>query len=115
MTDDLLSLEVLDRGPDVVITISGELDFGTTTRFLKVAQPLAEAGRYVVLDLVDLMFCDSTGLGAFVRLHKLTQDAGGRLCLARPRPQLESTINLTMLHRLLDIRTDLPDADTLNA
>jgi anti-sigma B factor antagonist len=115
VTGDLLSIEVLDRGPDVVITISGELDFGATTRFLQVAQPLAEAGRSIVLDLADLMFCDSSGLGALVRLHKLAGDAGGRLCLARLRPQLESTIKLTMLHRLFTIRTDLPGVDALNA
>ncbi|GAA0937420.1 STAS domain-containing protein [Kribbella koreensis] len=108
MTDDLLSLEVLDRGSDVVITVSGELDFGTTARFLTAAQPLAEAGRCVILDLADLMFCDSSGLGALVRLHKLAEDAGGTLCLARLRPQLESTIQLTMLHRLLVIRADVP-------
>jgi anti-sigma B factor antagonist len=114
VTGDLLSIEVLDRGPDVVISISGELDFGTTARFLAVAQPLAEAGRSLVLDLADLMFCDSSGLGALVRLHKLADDAGGNLTLARPRPQLESTIKVTMLHRLLVIRADVPDADALN-
>jgi anti-sigma B factor antagonist len=108
VTDDLLSIEVLDRGPDVVISISGELDFGTTARLLGVAQPLAEAGRTLVLDLADLMFCDSSGLGAFVRLHKLAEGAGGQLSLARLRPQLESTIKLTMLHRLLVIRADVP-------
>jgi anti-sigma B factor antagonist len=109
VSDELLSVAVLDRGPDVVVTISGELDFGTTAGFLKVVQPLAEAGRSVILDLADLAFCDSTGLGVFVRLHKLAQDAGGSLCLARLRPQLESTIELTMLHRLLVIRADVPD------
>jgi anti-sigma B factor antagonist len=114
VTDDLLSLETLDRGPDVVISVAGELDFGTTARFLAVAQPPAEAGRVVVLDLADLMFCDSSGLGALVRLHKLADDAGGRLCLARLRPQLDSTIKLTQLHRLLDIRAEVPDADAPN-
>ena len=79
MSDELLSVEVLDRGPDLVVSVSGELG-------------------------------DSSGLGAFVRLHKLAEDAGGKRCLARPRPQLESTIKLTMLHRLLDIRDDVPTA-----
>lgn len=110
MSDELLSVEVLDRGPDLVVSVSGELDFGTTGGFLEVVQPLAATGHSLILDLVDLAFCDSSGLGAFVRLHKLAEDAGGRLCLARPRPQLESTIKLTMLHRLLDIRDDVPTA-----
>ncbi len=108
MSDDLLSVDVLDRGSDSVISVSGELDFGTTAGFLEVVQPLAEAGRPLILDLAKLEFCDSSGLGALVRLHKLAEDAGGRLELARPRPQLESTIRLTMLHRLLHLRDDVP-------
>lgn len=108
MGDELLSVELLDRGPDVVVSVSGELDFGTTAGFLEVVQPPAEAGRSLVLDLADLAFCDSSGLGALVRLHKLTQDAGGSLILARPRPQLESTIKVTMLHRLFLVRDEVP-------
>lgn len=109
MSDAHLSVDVRDRGADVVVRVSGELDFGTTAGFLKVVQPLAEAGRSLILDLAELAFCDSTGLGVFVRLHKLAEDAGGNLCLARLRPQLESTIKLTMLHRLLVIRDDIPE------
>ena len=45
MSDAHLSVDVLDRGADVVVRVSGELDFGTTAGFLKVVQPLAEAGR----------------------------------------------------------------------
>jgi anti-sigma B factor antagonist len=108
----MLAVEVVDRGSDVVIRLSGELDFGTTAGFLQVAQPLAEAGLPVILDLAELAFCDSSGLGAFVRLHKLAQDAGNTLCLARPQPQISSTFTVTMLHRLFQIRDDLPDTDS---
>lgn len=108
MSDDLLSVDILDRGTDLVITVSGELDFGTTAGFLEAVQPLAETGGELFLDLAGLVFCDSSGLGALVRLHKLAGDAGGKLSLARLRPQLESTIKLTMLHRLLVILDDVP-------
>ncbi|QNE16852.1 STAS domain-containing protein [Kribbella qitaiheensis] len=111
MSEEMLSVEVLDRGPDVVIGVHGELDFGTISDLMAVVQPAAEAGRSVILDLAELAFCDSSGLGAFVRLHQLAADAGGSLCLARLRPALESTIKLTMLHRLLVIRADLPAVD----
>jgi anti-sigma B factor antagonist len=101
----------LDRGPDVVVSVSGELDFGTASDFLAVTQPLAQAGRSLILDLAQLQFCDSSGLGTFVRLHQLTQAAGGTLILARLRPQIESTLTVTMLHRLLLIRADVPAVD----
>ncbi|MEV8376090.1 STAS domain-containing protein [Kribbella sp. NPDC056861] len=108
MSDELLSVGVLDRGADVVITVAGELDFGTTAAFQQAVAPPAEAGRTLILDLAELVFCDSSGLGALVRLHKLTEKAGGRLSLARLRPQIETSIKLTMLHRLLHIVPDVP-------
>ena len=111
MSEELLSVDVLDRGSDLVVSVTGELDFGTTARLTDVVQPLAATGRSLVLDLAGLVFCDSSGLGVLVRLHKVAQDAGGRLCLARLRPQIESTIKLTMLHRLLLISDDVPDPD----
>ncbi|TDD22303.1 anti-sigma factor antagonist [Kribbella turkmenica] len=108
MSDELLSLDVQDRGPDLVVTVSGELDFGTTSTFLDATRPLAKSGRPVILDLTGLAFCDSSGLGAFVRLHKQLESTGGRLTLAGPRAQLRSTLELTMLHRILHVRDDLP-------
>jgi anti-sigma B factor antagonist len=105
---DELAADILDRGPDVVISLTGELDFGTSTAFLATAQPYAEAGRALVLDLDQLTFCDSSGLGALVRLHQLTAAAGGSLVLARLRPHLQSTIKMTMLHKLLTIETEVP-------
>jgi len=110
VSDDLLTVTVTDRGHDVVIEVAGELDFGTMDTLLEVVQPPVGEGRSVVLDLAELGFCDSTGLGALVRLHKQAQDAGGALCLARVRPQIMSTIRLTMLHRLLVIRDEVPEA-----
>ncbi|WP_405059483.1 STAS domain-containing protein [Kribbella sp. NBC_01505] len=105
---DELAVEILDRGPDVVIALTGELDFGTNAAFLDQVQPFADAGRALILDLDQVTFCDSSGLGALVRLHQLSQAAGGGLVLARLQPQLESTIKLTMLHRLLSIQTEVP-------
>ncbi|MEU4286789.1 STAS domain-containing protein [Kribbella sp. NPDC026596] len=109
MGDDQLTVEVVDRGPDILISVSGEMDFGTNADFLRVVQPLAESGRPLVVDLADLAFCDSSGLGALVRVHNMTEAAGGTLYLAHLRPQLKSTITLTMLHRLFHIQDDLPD------
>jgi anti-sigma B factor antagonist len=110
MSDEQLMVEVVDRGPDYLISVSGEMDFGTNAEFLRVVQPLAQSGRSLVLDLADLAFCDSSGLGALVRVHKMTEEAGGTLCLARLQPQIKSTVTLTMLHRLFHLSEDLPDA-----
>ncbi|MFD7160486.1 STAS domain-containing protein [Kribbella sp. NPDC059898] len=106
----MLAIGVRDRATDVVVAVAGELDFGSTRELLAVAEPLARAGRSIVLDLVDLTFCDSTGLSALVRLHRQAEAAGGELRLARLRTQVEGPIVVTMLDRLLEICPEVPEA-----
>jgi anti-sigma B factor antagonist len=108
VTGELLTFDVDDSGAEVVVKLTGEMDFGTAPSFLDTTQPLVAPGRNLILDLADLGFCDSSGLGAFVRLHKAAGQAGGALCLSRVRPQLMATIRMTRLDRLLTIRDELP-------
>jgi anti-sigma B factor antagonist len=106
VSDQLLTTSVENQGDDVVVTVTGELDFGTAPGFLDTTQPLLAAGRTVTLDLTDLTFCDSSGLGALVRLHKRAAESGGEVVLSHVRDQILSTIQLTMLHRVLTVRED---------
>jgi anti-sigma B factor antagonist len=103
-----LTVTTDDRGTDVVAIVSGELDFGTTGLLINAGGPVVSAGRSLVLDLSDLSFCDSSGLGALVQLHHSAAAAGGRLTLAAPRPRVDSVIRVTMLHRLLTVVDQVP-------
>ena len=106
--DEPLSVDVRDRDDDTVLSVSGELDFGSTPRFLAVAEPIAALGQALVLDLSRLAFCDSSALSALVRLHKASKAAGGTLCLAGLQPQVESAITMTSLHLMLSICDEVP-------
>ena len=57
----------------------------------------------IVLDLSGADFVDSAGLGAFVALHKATLEVNGRLRLRSPRSNIRALLELTRLHRVLDI------------
>lgn len=105
----LLSVDVRERARDTVVSLSGELDFGTTPRFLAVTEPLVARGGSLVLDLAGLAFCDSSALSALVRLHKAAASAGGTLCLARLRPQVRTAITMTSLDRLFTVVDEVPD------
>ncbi|MCE6995384.1 STAS domain-containing protein [Saccharothrix sp. S26] len=106
--DEPLSVDVRDRGDDTVLSVVGELDFGTTPRFLEVAEPVAALGEALVLDLSGLVFCDSSALSALVRLHKVSKAAGGTLCLAALQPQVKAAITMTSLHLMLSISDEVP-------
>jgi len=75
-----------------VVALRGELD-ASTSRGL--AEQLAGApGSLVVVDLSQLSFMDSSGLGAIHVARRTAIENGGNLVVCRPAP---------MVHRVLEI------------
>jgi anti-sigma B factor antagonist len=69
-------------------------------RLLAVA---SEEQPVVVLDLSELTFVNSIGLGAFVTAHVRCRNRGGALKLAAPRENVRSMLELTKLTRLFEV------------
>ncbi|WP_405694127.1 MULTISPECIES: STAS domain-containing protein [unclassified Streptomyces] len=70
------TVRATETGP--VLTVTGELDFGTADELRHVVTGLALApGQRLVLDLEGLDFCDSSGITAFIvaRNHALAARA----------------------------------------
>jgi anti-anti-sigma factor len=110
-------LSVTSRGvtADItVITVVGELDHDTAPLLRDEITVLQQRGRHrVVLDLADMTFCDSGGVGLFVDAHRTTGEHGGWLRLASVRPRIHELFRLLALDRLLDFydSTDAALAD----
>ncbi|MEV8371118.1 STAS domain-containing protein [Kribbella sp. NPDC056861] len=114
MDDELMvQIDVRDQGTEVVIAVAGELDFGSTRGLLAAAEGFATAGRTIVVDLAEVSFCDSSGLGALVRLFRKAEAAGGELKLARPQPHLLTVLSISKLDRMFEISSELPAAKSV--
>ncbi|HET6917919.1 MAG TPA: STAS domain-containing protein [Jiangellaceae bacterium] len=86
----------------MVVTATGEIDFQSYQPLQELLMTQLRAGRSrLVLDLDAVSFCDSSGLGMFVSIHRRAGMAGGWLRLARPNPQLRRILAVTNLDRLL--------------
>ncbi len=97
-----------------VITVVGELDHDTATLLRDEITALQQRGRHrLVLDLADLTFCDSGGMGLFVDIHRATGEHGGWLRLANAQPRIHKLFRLLALDRLIDFydSTDAALAD----
>lgn len=71
---------------DTVVTLAGELDIESAPSLAHTVDTLTGAGRVrIVVDLGALTFCDSTGIGTFVRASHACHRDGGYLRLAAPR------------------------------
>ncbi len=106
-----LRVDVDDTVPGyVLIRLDGELDVGSAQVFRNAVGPHAGSGDEIVVDISDLRFCDSTGLGALVAVYRGATGAGARLHLCAPQPQLSKTLGVTGLDRVFVVHKDVPTA-----
>jgi anti-sigma B factor antagonist len=61
------------------------------------------AGRWLQLDLGEVHFLTSTGLGKLLSLYQQVRAEGGRLSLRNVRPQVYEVFAVTHLTSLLDV------------
>ena len=68
-----------------VLSVSGEMDLVTSPAVRQhVHDAVAEGRRSVVLDLSDVRFCDSSGVGVLIAARRLMRSCTGRLRLILP-------------------------------
>ncbi len=100
----LLTVTVSANDSEIEITVDGELDFTTNDQLTSAAKPFAGRAASVVLDLSRLVFCDSAGLAALVRIHKAARTGGG-LVLRDPTRRIMQLLQMTGLDRVFAIAT----------
>lgn len=69
-----------------------------------------EGKKDVIVDLVDVRFIDSSGLGVLVSGYKNASTRQGSLKLTGLQTQVKSMFELTRLHRVFDIFQTVDDA-----
>ncbi|MQS01676.1 anti-sigma factor antagonist [Streptomyces sp. OF1] len=73
------------RGEWAVLRVSGELDLVTSPLVRQhVHDAVAEGRRDLVLDLTEVLFCDSSGVGVLIAARRLMHSCAGRLRLILP-------------------------------
>lgn len=104
-------MQVDEREGWAVVRASGDLDLTTAVRLREQAVQVVTGGQAcLVLDLQEVDFVDSTGLGVIVGLLKRTRSQGGDLRLVSTRPSLRKVLELTDLDRALPLRATVDEA-----
>lgn len=89
-------------GKATVVRWNGRLDLLTASDVKKqLSELVAQGHRFLVVDLGEVDFIDSSGLGALIGGLKAARLAGGDLRLARAGEQARVILDLTTLDRVL--------------
>jgi anti-anti-sigma factor len=114
--DGQFRVEVRSEGRSALIVVGGELDLASGPALEdELARVLASRVELVVLDLRELEFMDSTGLGILVKANRRAIDEGRRFGLVKGSPQVQRLLDLTGVAEritLVDTPEELLDSDS---
>jgi anti-sigma B factor antagonist len=103
-----LKLSTRDQGGITVLEAVGRIVLGDeTNRLREEVKGLLSAGKKkIVLNLQQVDFIDSSGLGALVGLHSTAQNQGARIVLAAITKRFHELLQITKLLTVFDVYPD---------
>ena len=102
-----MSLQLSERtiGDVVIIDLSGKITLGDGGDVMlkdKVRSLLQQGRKKLIMNLGDVSYVDSAGLGELVRAHSATKNGGGELKLFNLTRRLRDLMVLTALAKVIE-------------
>lgn len=98
----MLEIEVVPTDSYTLCRPVGELDAYTVGDFREVLSEVASVPR-LLIDLSNVPFMDSAGLGALIGGIRRTRESGGEVAVACGRPTLTRLLHTTGFDRLVPV------------
>jgi len=99
---------IRESGEISIIDARGRIAFGDgVTKLREAVAKLAAAGRKkIILNLKDVDYVDSSGMGEIVRSHMTISKQGGQLKLSNLNKMVHELLHATAMNKVFDIQTD---------
>lgn len=99
-----MTLKTHQLGEAVIVAVPGpNLDVSNADEFKVSMSPILATSRKIVLDLGNVEFVDSSGLGSFLTCLRQLNAAGGDMKLCRMSKSVRTLFELVRMHRVFDI------------
>lgn len=83
------------------VKVDGDVDLYTVTLLKETVQSLMDKGHNdIIIDLENVIYMDSTGLGALVGIYRRLREKKGKIRLICPNPQIGRIFHSTGLSQL---------------
>jgi anti-sigma B factor antagonist len=108
-----MDIEVTEHDGVTLVVPRGDLDLSTAEQVKRALARLIDGGQTkLVLDLADVAYIDSSGLGALVAAMKQARAAGGNLRLCGLQDDVRSIMEMTRLIKVIAVHSDRQEAVT---
>ena len=92
------------------INVKGRLVAGCAEEFKQMLMTSIKTSHQILLDLSQMNYIDSSGLGAIVFAHQEITHQGGELKIACLQPKPRVVFDITKVYRIFDIYDDVETA-----
>ena len=101
-----LNLETLRTPEEILVRCSGRITSTTSDTLQTAVRSLIPEGKTIVLDLTDVTYMDSSGLGALVSVYLSAKRQHCQLKLINIGPRLQQLFRLTKLASVFEGHAD---------
>ncbi|WP_096186811.1 STAS domain-containing protein [Evansella halocellulosilytica] len=98
-----LQIDVQDQDKKDTVYLTGEVDVYTAAKLKESLTPLTEKEKNtVIIDLSNVSYIDSTGLGIFIGALKSSTKCGGSLRIIGMNDRVKRLFEITGLNEVID-------------
>jgi anti-anti-sigma factor len=104
MVESSFQVEVRSADRAAVVVVSGELDLASAPALEEeLHRALADAADLLIVDLRELEFIDSTGLGLLIKANRQAEAAGRRFAIVKGQSQVQRLLGVTGIEQRLTL------------
>ncbi len=91
-----------------ILDIDGRIILGEEIAAFKqsIAVVIADGRKFVLLNLREVPYIDSSGIGELVAAFTRIRDLGGELKLLNPSSKVRTLLEITRLYSVFDVKSD---------
>lgn len=105
----MLEIQIQDEASHTICRPVGELDAYTVPQFREALAGVARSER-LLIDLSEVPFMDSAGLGALIGGIRRVREAEGEVAVACSRPTLTRLLHTTGFDRIVSVTETVEEA-----
>jgi anti-sigma B factor antagonist len=105
-----VSMKITTRQVDgvTILDLSGRITLGEGSVQLRdaVRDLLAKGSKHILLNLADVNYIDSSGIGELVSAYTTVRNQGGELKLLNLTKKVHDLLQITKLYTVFDVKDD---------
>ena len=103
-----LEINLTENVGQSILSVSGEIDAYTAPKLKDSLTPLMlNKGQVVIVDLEEVNYMDSTGLGVFISALKSAKEYESQLKIVNIQERVYRLFQITGLHEIMDLKATI--------